>query len=97
MSRFGVTAVRWNSELTEISECLVHVIETLPDGRMELTGGTNSPAQDLASIIADGDEAWVVTSNDSGTLELRAPLQVRGHDAHLYTSPECTLFDLPTY
>jgi hypothetical protein len=39
MSSFGVTAVRWNPELTEISHCLVHVIEKLPDGRVELTGG----------------------------------------------------------
>jgi hypothetical protein len=97
MSRFAVTAVRWNSELTEISECLVHLIETLPDGRMELTSGTGSSAKDLASIIARGDEAWVVTSNDAGAMELRAPLQVGGQDEQLYTSPQCTLFDLPTF
>jgi hypothetical protein len=79
MSSFGVTAVRWNPELTEISHCLVHVIEKLPDGRVELTGGTSYPAQDLASIIASGKEAWVVTANDAGTMELRAPLQTGGH------------------
>lgn len=97
MSRFGVTAIRWNSELTEISECLVHVIENLSDGRVALTGGTAYPTQDLASIVAGGEEAWVVTANDAGALELRAPIQVSGRDERLYTSPACTLFDLPTY
>jgi len=97
MSNFGVTAVRWNSELTEISECMVHVIENLPDGRVELTGGASYPARDLASIIAGGDKAWVVTANDAGTMELRAPLHVGGNGERLSTSPACTLFDLPTY
>ena len=97
MSRFGVTAVRWNSELTEISDCLVHVIEELSDGQVVLTGGSSYPAQDLAAIVAGGEEAWVVTANDAGALELRAPMQVGGHDERLYTSPQCTLFDLPTY
>jgi hypothetical protein len=97
MTSFGVTAVRWNSELTEVSDCLVHVIEKLPDGRVDLTGGISYSAQDLAAIIASGDEAWVVTANAAGTMELRAPLQVDGHGERLYTSPECTLLDLPTY
>jgi len=97
MSSFGVTAVRWNSELTEISDCLVHVVEKLSDGRVMLTGGTSYPAQDLASIIAGGEKAWVVTANVVGTMEIRAPLQVRAHGERLYTSPACTLFDLPTY
>jgi hypothetical protein len=97
MSSFGVTAVRWNTELTEISDCLVHVIEKLPDGRVELTGGTSYPAQDLASIIAGGEKAWAVTANDAGTMELCSPLHVGGNGERLYTSPACTLFDLPTY
>jgi hypothetical protein len=66
MSSFGVTAVRWNSELTEISDCMVHVVEKLSDGRVMLTGGTSYPAQDLASIIAGGERAWVVSANDAG-------------------------------
>jgi hypothetical protein len=97
MSSFGVTAVRWNSELTEISDCLVHVIVNLPRGHVELTGGTSYPAHDLAAIIASGDVAWVVTANDAGTMEPRAPLQVGDRGKRLYTSPECTLLDLPTY
>ena len=97
MSSFGVTAVRWNSELTEVSDCFVHVIEALPDGRLVLTEGTSYSAQDLASVVAGGEEAWVVTANDAGALELRAPLLVSGHGEPPYTSPECTLFDLPTY
>jgi hypothetical protein len=97
MSRFGVTAVRWNSELTEVSDCLVHVMEALPDGRLVLTEGASYAAQDLASLVAAGEEAWVVTANDAGALELRAPLLVSGHGEPLYTSPECTLLDLPTY
>jgi len=76
---------------------LVHVIEKLPDGRVELTGGTSYPARDLASIIASGEKAWVVTANAAGTMELRAPLQVGGHGERLYSSPVCTLCDLPTY
>jgi len=96
MSRFAVTAVRWTSELTKINECLVHVIETLPDGRMELTSGTGSSAQDLASIIAGGDEAWVVTSNDAGTMELRAPLQwaARTSTSIRRHSAPCLIFQL---
>jgi hypothetical protein len=97
MSSFGVTAVRWNSELTELSDCLVHVIERLPDGRVEMTGGTSYPAEDLASIIASGEKAWVVTANDSGTMELRAPSHVNGKGDRLYTPPSCTLLNLPTY
>jgi hypothetical protein len=76
---------------------LVHVIVNMPQGRVELTGGTSYPALDLAAVIASGDEAWVVIANDAGTMELRAPLRVGEHGKRLYTSPECTLLDLPTY
>lgn len=97
MSQFGITAIRWNTEHTEVENCMVHELE--PRGRgCVLLDGKPMWYTDVASLIAGGDKVWVMQKNTEGECERVAPVRVRdGLDEYLQSSPEDALFDLPTF
>ena len=47
MSQFGVSAVHWSDDLTQVVECRVHTLEEV-DGLLRLTGGIAYPFAYLA-------------------------------------------------
>ncbi len=96
MSDFGVTAIRWNDEHTEVESCLVHEAES--QGRTFLLAeGRPMWFADVASLVKGGDRVMVMEMNTDGEYEQVAEVEVRGAEEYLRTSPNSALFELPTF
>jgi hypothetical protein len=94
---FGITAIRWNDDHTEVEYCMVHELEP-QDGRFALGQGRPMWYTDVASLIQNGDKVLVMEENIDGEYERSAAVPVRtGKEEHLQTSPAESLFDLPTF
>ena len=66
MSQFGVSAVHWSDDLTEVVECTVHTLEEV-DGLLRLTGGIAYPFAHLTEVAAAGeDQVWFLLNDARG-------------------------------
>ncbi len=97
MTRYGITAIRWNLEHTQVESCMVHELEPLGRGFV-LQDGRPMWYTDVAALIDGGDKVYVMEENTEGEYQRGALVEVRaGGDQYLGTSPEDSLFDLPTF
>lgn len=97
MSQLGVTAIRWNSDHSEVSYCFVHKVERQDNGFV-LLEGKPMPFSDVASLIVAGDKVLVMEKCISGEYEKRDAVCIRsGPTEYLYSSPQNSLFDLPEF
>jgi len=95
MSHFGITAIRWNADRTEVESCMVHAIAK--DGEtFVLTDGKSMPFSNVASLIVSGDNVWVMEQSGADTYDKRCAVQVRGQHEYLFTEDN-SLFDLPEF
>jgi len=97
MGHYGITAISWNTQHTEVASCMVHQVEKQGHGFVLLDGSPMS-FSDVAELIIEGERVWVIIKNDAGAWDKDKLVKVR-HSQHgyLYTSPENSLFDLPTF
>lgn len=97
MTHFGITAIRWNDDHTEVEACMVHELEPLGRGFVPQEG---RPLwyTDVAALIARGDKVFVLEPNTEGEYAKGAAVAVRaGADPYLESSPEGELFELPLF
>lgn len=95
MSHYGITAIRWNAQHTEVASCMVHQIDKEGNDFVLLDGNPMS-FSDVANLVV-GEKVWVIVKGDGGEWEKSEPVQVRGQQEYLYSSPGNSLFDLPTF
>ena len=94
MSQFAVSAIRWNGDLSKVTDCMVHTLEEI-GGMIRLTGGIGYSLAGLAEVAAgDDDEVWFVVSSGRGIVK-RGRLRVQ--DGQLVVGPDCLLRELPTF
>jgi hypothetical protein len=103
MSQFGVTAVRWNADHSEVSECRVHRIERI-GGDFALGEPTTMPFHDVANRVVAGDTVRVMVLDPNGNYERGQKLRVKA-GKHEYLESYSTdvpgenhsLFNLPSF
>lgn len=97
MTRFGITAIRWNEDHTEVEACMVHELE--PQGRgFVVQEGRPLWYTDVAALINGGDKVFVMEEDTEGQYQRGAVVEVRaGSEPYLETTPEGGLFGLPTF
>jgi hypothetical protein len=63
VSQFGVSALHWSDDLTQVVECRVHTLEEV-DGLLWLTGGIAYPVAHSAEVAAVGeDQVWFLLND----------------------------------
>jgi len=94
VSQFGVSAVRWSDDLSEVVECRVHTMVEA-DGWLRLTGGAAYPFAHLAEVAAVGDdEIWFLLKDARGFPRPYARME---QDGRLRLASDNLLRDLPIY
>ncbi len=97
MNFFGITAIRWNDEHTQVASCMVHDLER-ESRRFVMGEGRQMWFADVASLINGRDRVLVMEMDADGEWQPAANVLVRsGADPYLYTLPESILFDLPAF
>lgn len=97
MSYYGITAIRWNDDHTEVESCMVHELERQGRG-FSVQEGQPLWYTDVISLINRGDKVVVLVKDTEGEYEQRETVQVRfGNDQYLESAPENALFDLPVF
>lgn len=97
MIYYGITAIRWNNEHTEVESCMVHALDPLERG-FALQEGQPMWYTDVVSLIASGDQILVMERNTEGEYVPRETVWVRaGNDDYLESAPENALFELPGF
>jgi hypothetical protein len=95
VTQFGVSAVRWNGDRTEVVECKVHTIEER-HGLLLLTGGASYPFAHLEAVAAVGDDQiWLLLADARGFPKKHAAM--RDQACRLITASDDMLRALPTY
>jgi hypothetical protein len=95
VSQFGVSAVRWSDDLTQVLECRVHTIEEV-HGLLLLTGGVTYPFIHLTEVATIGeDQVWFLLNDARGVPKRYAAMTQDG--GRLLAASDHLLRDLPTY
>jgi len=95
VSQFGVSAVRWSDDLTQVVECRVHTIE-VAYGLLLLTGGVTYPYSHLTEVATVGDDQiWFLLEDARGIPKKYAAMIQEG--GRLVTASDNLLRALPTY
>ena len=97
MGNFGISAVRWNSGRTEITECMVH--------RLTRTGelyaydeAQRMACSDVVDLIGHDYQVWVMATGARDTYDFKESVQVRGDQGEqLYSTPQNSLYGLPEF
>lgn len=96
MSHFGITAIRWNADRTEVDQCMVHPVEQRGD-EFVLGAGTPTDFSDVANLIVGGAKVWVMEADGTGRYDRKAAVQIRvGQVERLFTKDN-SLFDLSEF
>jgi hypothetical protein len=95
VTQFGVSAVRWSDDLTEVVECKVHTIEE-SHGLLLLTGGASYPFAHLEEVAAVGDDQiWFLLADARGFPKKHAAMKDQA--GRPITASDGMLRALPTY
>jgi len=96
MSHFGITAIRWNAQHTEVELCMLHEIAETDRG-FEVLDGKPAPFDQVANLIACHDKVWVMEKGAHNAYDKGSAVLVKqGQQEYLY-SEDNSLFDLPTF
>jgi hypothetical protein len=96
LSEFGITAVSYNRAHTQIARCMLHTIEHI-DGKLVISDGLEVPHTEVASLIAQGMQVWVMTTVFDGTVQPDGLIVVYGQRENLFSAEGHAIFGLPEY
>lgn len=77
MSHYGITAIRWNPDQTEVAACRTHMVIQEDTGDFVLGDPADLEYHQIASRISRDDTVWVMVRGEAETYERSDKVRIK--------------------